>query len=981
MIEKSWEAAPSRTGRGARDSRIRGRTSIPRLHPSRFAWPNKGTTMKYFRVALAILMACMAGAALPATRHDVTAAADLSVPRLHPVYRVLANGAKLYALRDPTVSTVQIDIWYGVGYRDDPVGRSGFAHLFEHLMFKQTRNLPEGVKKFIIQRGGAPNASTLFDYTVYTNTAPANELQAMLWVDGERLRNLVVDQKNLDSERGVVEEELRQRIQANPYGRILYSLIPAYSLVDPPYTRPIGGSFSDLNSATLADVRAFHQAYYRPDNAIFVVVGNFDPVKLNKWADSYIGTIPRPTIPIPRIHEKKVKPRAAPVSVDVYAPNVPLPAVVFDWHSPPASDQRDVAALALVQAILTRGPSSRLNRILVHDQQLATRITHYNFNTRDGFAFTLVATLAKGVSVAKGEAALAAQIADLRNHPVSAEELRIAKNGLLGDALTARETVDGRAYDIGEGAFLTGNPGAADDRLAMIQAMTAADVQAFARKWLSDQRRVTIRYRDDSKRPAGYKRPPGADTSRLGTHVPPASGKPVTIAPAGERAVPPPPDNTAAARAIPPIVASRLPNGMHVVAVKSSGIPLTTLALSVAGGEGADPSGQSGLAGMTAALLLRGTTTRGPDAIAARVAMLGGSISANAEADATTIEITVPSANADAAAQLLADLVLHPAFSEKEVEKERKQELDALAITSGQPMQMALHALPGIVFAGTRYAGVSTPESLAAITRQHIVAGWHSAARPDAATLIITGALSREQGRALANRAFGAWQKPDTAVSSPNKVAKADRGRPQVVAIDLPGAAQTAVVALIPLPGRQSVDYPALQRADTIVSRSLSEEIRVKRGLSYGAGALLMLHRDAGAVLAVSRTKNPSAVEVAGLIDAQLARLQSKPVTPSQIAESETLLGISVGRQTDTSAGLANYLASNVAAGVPLSNAEAELRGCHDVSVERVRQAAKLLAPDRASLLLVGDSKQWINQLRKKHQGARLISIPPASSR
>jgi zinc protease len=295
-------------------------------------------------------------------------------------------------------------------------------------------------------------------------------------------------------------------------------------------------------------------------------------------------------------------------------------------------------------------------------------------------------------------------------------------------------------------------------------------------------------------------------------------------------------------------------------------------------------------------------------------------------------------------------------------------------------MQMALHALPGIVFSGTRYGGVPTPESLAAITRDEVVAGWRLAARPDAATLVITGALSPEQGGALAKRAFGTWQKPGGAAALPRKHAQARRLPPQVVAIDLPGAAQTAVLGLIPLPGRQSLDYPALERANVIVSRWLSEEIRVKRGLSYGAGTLLMLHRHAGAVLAASRTKNPSAVEVAGLIDAQLSRLQREPPTAAQIAESETLLGIVLGRGTDTSKGLADYLGSAVAAGVSLEDVEAELRGRHGIPVDRVHRAAELLAPDRASLLLVGDSKQWMDQLREKYPDARLISAQSASS-
>ncbi|HEY3521369.1 MAG TPA: insulinase family protein, partial [Rhodanobacteraceae bacterium] len=307
-------------------------------------------------------------------------------------------------------------------------------------------------------------------------------------------------------------------------------------------------------------------------------------------------------------------------------------------------------------------------------------------------------------------------------------------------------------------------------------------------------------------------------------------------------------------------------------------------------------------------------------------------------------------------------------------------ELDALTIASREPLQMALRTMPGIVFSGTHYDGVPTSKSLAAITREDIVTGWRSAARPDAATLVITGALSPEQGTALADRVFGAWQKPKDAASSPRKTLDADRNRPRVVAIDLPGAAQTAVMALIPLPGRRSLDYPALERANLIVGKWLSDEIRVKRGLSYGASTLLMLHRDAGAVLAASRTKNSSALEVARLIDAQLARLQRESLKPSQITESETLLGIMVGRQTDTSAGLADYLLSYATAGIPLSDAEAELRGRHDVSTERVHQAAERLAPDRASLLLVGDSKQWLEPLRKEHPDIKLISTQSTSS-
>src|SRR3569833_390265 len=265
----------------------------------------------------------------------------LPVPPIAYTVRTLANGATLYALRDPSAPPVSVDIWYDVGQRDDPRGRGGFAHLFEHLMFKQTRNLPQGVMPYLVGIGGTGNASTLLDYTIYTETAPASRLESVLWMEGERLRNLVIDEANFHAERNVVEEELRQRILAQPYGRILYTLLPGFVFSTHPYARPIGGTAADLDQASLADVRAFHEAYYRPDNGIYVVSGNFDPKQLDAWADKYIGSISRPATRIIRDPAAET-PRAGPRTIDAYAPNVPLPALIAAWRAPPATD-RDTA--------------------------------------------------------------------------------------------------------------------------------------------------------------------------------------------------------------------------------------------------------------------------------------------------------------------------------------------------------------------------------------------------------------------------------------------------------------------------------------------------------------------------------------------------------------------------------------------------------------------------------------------------------------
>ena len=226
----------------------------------------------------------------------VSSAPGIAVPKLAYTGRRLANGARVFALRDTSSPSVTVNIWYDVGQRDDPKGRGGFAHLFEHLMFKSTRNLPGGVQPFATERGGQTNASTLFDYTNYYVMAPANQLESLLWLEGERLRNLVVDQAAFVSERKVVQEELRQRIFAQPYGRILYTLLPAFTFDSHPYRRPIGGTIEDLDKASLADVRAFHEAYYRPDNAIFVISGNFEPAELNALE----AHAPRPMPPCAR---------------------------------------------------------------------------------------------------------------------------------------------------------------------------------------------------------------------------------------------------------------------------------------------------------------------------------------------------------------------------------------------------------------------------------------------------------------------------------------------------------------------------------------------------------------------------------------------------------------------------------------------------------------------------------------------------------
>src|SRR5258708_14361550 len=247
----------------------------------------------------------------------------------------------------PSRPKVTVTVWYGVGSKGDPQGRSGFAHLFEHMMFKATRDLPaESFERLTEAGGGLNNASTLDDFTNYYEVVPANHLERLIWAESERMGSLVIDDANFKSERDVVKEELRQRVLASPYGRLFNLYLPQATYKTHPYKRPGIGSIEELDAATIDDVRAFHQAYYRPDNAALIVVGNFDEAQLNAWIDKYFAGLKRPAEPIKRVTSME-PPRKGPGVFEGYGPNVPLPALAITWLSVKASDP-DAPALKVL---------------------------------------------------------------------------------------------------------------------------------------------------------------------------------------------------------------------------------------------------------------------------------------------------------------------------------------------------------------------------------------------------------------------------------------------------------------------------------------------------------------------------------------------------------------------------------------------------------------------------------------------------------
>jgi len=897
------------------------------------------------------------------------AGAQTQVPPIGFKSRVLPNGLKVFYSTDRTTPNVTVQVWYSVGSKDDPNGRSGFAHLFEHLMFKATHDLPsETFDRMTEDVGGFNNAFTADDMTAYYEVVPANHLERLLWAEASRLGSLVVDEASFKSERDVVKEELRQRVLADPYGRFFRIEIPKASYTTHPYKRPGIGSIEELDAATIDDVLAFHETYYRPDNAALIVVGNFDEAQLNGWVDKYFAPLKTPAKPLPRVTVKEPA-RTQARTVTAYAPNVPLPAVAITWQGPAASD-KDTAALTVLDAILSGGKSSRLYNSLVYEQQLAAQAFSNNDGNAQPGLFYVGAILADGKTVEEGEKALLTEVARLRDAPPSAAELAEAKTEMVAGAVRERETIDGRAMAIGSALVLEGDAAKANSGIADLQAVTAADVQRVARKYLAADRLVSIRYLDESKRPAG--RAAAAEAPPAPVASTKFTGKVWALAPEGQRQAPPP-LGTPVQPALPAPAEKILANGLRVIVARSSDLPLVTAQLSVKAGASIDPDGRAGAASMMADLLTEGTTTRSSTQIASQTEALGAELSAGSSLEFSSVVLNVMPQNLKASMAIMADVALNPAFAEDEIGRVRDQSLDGLKVAFKRPGGVAGLVSAPVLYAGTAYGHVAsgTPTSLTKITRADLTTVHQTWWRPDNAVLVITGDISAEDGFALAEQSFGGWKKPASALpAQPGADAVA---APRNIAIDIPATGQAAVV--VTRRGIARTDpryYAGLVSAQVLgggYSARLNQEIRVKRGLAYGAGAGLSPRKVVGGFSASTQTKNESVSDVIVLIRDEMKGMATRPATEAELAARKSGLVGDFGRDLGTTGGLAGILGGLAIYDIDLKEVQAYTAKVEAVTAADVtRFSTEIFDPSKASVIVVGDAKLF---------GAKLPTVLP----
>ena len=893
--------------------------------------------------------------------------------------RVLANGMEVYTSRDTSTSNVTVQVWYRVGSKDDPAGRSGFAHLFEHLMFKSTRNMPtETFDRLTEDVGGFNNASTWDDFTNYYEVVPANHLERLIFAEADRLGSLVVDEDVFMSERDVVKEEYRQSYQANPYSRFFGLFAPQTIYQEHPYRRPGIGSIEELNAATIEDVRRFHATYYRPDNAVLIVAGNFDQAQLDSWIDQHFAPLTNPDTAIPA-NDVVEPPLTGPKEATFYGPNVPLPAVMLAWKTVPYGHP-DRAALTVLDGILSTGESSRLYRSLVYEQQIAAQASSSPDFARQAGNLTAYAIMADGETPEAGIAALRAEVARFRESPVTEAELAEAKNELIANLLREREGVDDRANAIGFAVMWDGDAAAAEREIANIQAVSIADIQRVAQAWLDENRMITMRYL-----PADEDHPPSVQNMNVDAPVRVSdlapAGTPTVLLPEGQRAAIPAP-GPEVSPATPAVADFRLANGLRVLVAPTQGAPLISARLSFDAGS-SDDGRLPGLASMTAGLLTQGTATRSAVQIATEIESLGANVGAGAGVDFTNVFANAPADVFPQTLALMADVVRNPTFAADELERQQAQTLDGLRVALSQPGQIASQAVGRVVYGAAPYGapGSGTLTSIPALTREDLVAFHRSHFDPSDATLVFSGTITEARARALAEQAFGDWHGATASLDLPQDPAGPALA-PRVIVIDQPGAGQAAVVVAVRGVSRTDADFFPLSLGNTLLgggySSRLNQEVRIKRGLSYGAGSQLGVRADEGVFTASAQTRNDAVPAVAELILAEIGRMGTATASEAELGPRRAVMLGGFGRSLETVDGLGGLVANLALYDLPMSELAAYAGNVRAVTPAQVQAAfARHLPTSEASLVIVGDAAQFLEALRATWPDLEVI---PASA-
>lgn len=903
-----------------------------------------------------------------AAQKSKPAASD--IPKLKFEKYQLPNGLEVILSEDHRLPLVAVNLWYHVGPANEEKGRTGFAHLFEHMMFQGSKHV-EGDSHFkLLEAAGASdiNGTTDFDRTNYFETLPANQLELALWMESDRMGYLLdaLDQEKLSNQQDVVRNERRQSVENRPYGIVEEEMFHQLFPSGHPYYASVIGSHADIQAAQLEDVKKFFKLYYAPNNACLTIVGDIDPAKTKTLVEKYFGPIKRGA-DVPKI-SATTPPITSERKVTVQD-RVELPRVYMGWITSPIFKEGDADG-GVTALILGGGKSSRLYKKLVYEKQIAQDVTCEQYSLILGSVFYVQVTARPGHTADEIEAAINAELDSLRTKGPSVAEVERARNVIETGIISGLETLGGFggvADRLNMYNHYLHNPDYLAQDIGRYRKVTPASVRQFVQNQLKNDSRVVV---------DGV---PGTPNLGAEVPIPPVDSAKLKLGsesvnldqpwrkempkPAGERPI-----------VLPVPESFKLSNGLTILYNRRPSLPIVSARMVFKTGSDANPLDKPGLANFTAGMLDEGTKTRSSLQIADEVANLGASLSTNSTMDASFVSAQSLTKNFAKTLEIMADVVLNPSFPNEEIERQRASRLASLVQERDNPSAVAGRVMARVLY-GTQhpygFPEIGTEAAIKGTTRDDMHAFWEKNFVPNNAALVVAGDIGKDELKALAEKAFANW-KPGTPVQP--QLGNPVTTSAKLVIVDKPGARQTQLrVSCLGVP-RSTPDYPALQVTNGVLGGLFSSRInlnlREAHGYTYGAFSTFVYRRSAGPFLVASGVRTDVTAPSITEIFKELKRMGDEPVTADELALSRQSLVRSLPGDFETSSSAAGTFSNLYIYDLGLDYYSKYPALISGVNADLVQKAAKTyLVPDKMVVIAVGDKAEIQPDLEKLNLG------------
>jgi zinc protease len=911
-------------------------------------------------------------------------AKTVAVPEIRYEQFRMPNGLQVILHEDHKLPIVAVNIWYHVGPANERAGRTGFAHLFEHMMFQGgSKNLGgQGQEPFLESIGATDiNATTSFDRTNYFETVPSNQLETTLWMESDRMGFLLdtLSRERLANQRDVVRNE-RRRLEDWPYGVVDEELYHQLFPKGHPYYADVMGSHADIEAARLADVRQFFRDYYAPNNATLVLAGDFDPTAAKALVEKYFGPLPAgseaasASVAMPLITTER---RA------VVTDTVQFPKVILGWLAPSAFKPGD-AETEITARILGGGNSSRLYRELVLNQRLAQSAScdHTSLALASVFSCELVAN--EGVTAEKLEVEAEKIIARFQQDGPTTTELEQVRSTILTKLISGTEEMgDGNSH--GELMQLantlnrynqyTGDPGYLPRDVARYEAVTAKSVSALAAATLAQNQCVVIYGLPGKKILFDVPRSP-EDTDANVKVVP--SHPAEFYAAQAWRATRPRP-GTEPALKLPQSQFLTLDNGLTVYLIERHDRPVVAMRLLTLAGTGANPAHRAGLACLTTTLLTKGTSTRTSAQIAEESALLGSVLKSSCEANAASLGMTVLSTHAEAGMGLIADVAMHPRFADDALARLLDERKNDLSSQQDSPRAIANRAALMELYGSENpygYDQLGTEKSLNGLTREEVSDFYANHYGPGTSMLALSGDLTATDARKLAEKIFGKWR--SKAQPQPAPVAPAATTR-RVLIIDRPGAPQATLQALAPGLAREAADYPEAYAMMAALGGQFSSRIntnlREVHGYAYLTSTGFRFQRGGGPLAFRAQVRADVTAPAIEQFFAEMERIHTAPLTATELSNAKNSLVRSLRASFESNNSILDQLATLWLYHLPADDFSRLPERIQSVDAAGAQRATeKYIHAANTVLVVVGDKSKFETALRALNLGPVVIA-------